>query len=135
MRYFITSNLELITMYNVVHHYKTLKGAGLLREYENFQQYLNACLSSNGGELTSISKEDAREISVETFHEVPAKYGTALTKTGQYHEPLYFLKRTVTNAKEVRWEGVNYVMIDEEDNHIFQASGYSKDRGLFCDLY
>lgn len=133
MRYFITSNMELLTMYNVVKLWKQLREEGSVTE--TFHEYLKSSLSSNNGELTEIPKEDAREISVETFHEVPAKYGTALTKTGQYHEPLYFLKRTVANAKEVRWEGVNYVMIDEEDNHIFQASGYSKDRGLFCVLY
>lgn len=44
------------------------------------------------------------------------------------------------NCNEIKWDGVTCVQIvvDDEEYHnprIVQASGYTEDRGLFCDMY
>ena len=46
----------------------------------------------------------------------------------------------LTNFREIKWNGVNHLSIvvddDEYNNpHIIQASGWTEDRGLFCDMY
>ena len=46
----------------------------------------------------------------------------------------------LTNYREIKWDGVNYISVvvdDDEYNNprVFQASGWTADRGLFVDLY
>lgn len=46
--------------------------------------------------------------------------------------------RKATNAEKVNLDGVNHVCIDRAADgnfYIFQASGYTPDRGAFLDMY
>ena len=52
-----------------------------------------------------------------------------------YMDYIYAIKEMTINGNEVDWDGVNCIVIDEEEPKIIQASGYSENRGLFCDLY
>lgn len=135
MRYFATDDGKLLTMYNVVQTYLELKKSGDLTDYEDFPTYLEACMYYNNGILTEISEEDARDIHVDTVYYKEAKYGEIQCRGKSYYEKCFYLKETIDNADEVNWEGVNFIIVNEDINHIIQASGYSKDRGLFCDLY
>lgn len=128
MRYFKDGNGNLITMYNVVKMYLEFKERGDVDE--DFRSYLNDCTSKNGS-LTEVAKEDARDVRVETVYYT----GNAQHMGNAYWEKVFYLKETIPNAKEVNWDGVNNVIVDEDENRIFQAGGYNKDRGLFCDLY
>lgn len=135
MRYFKTDDGKLLTMYNIVKTYLELKADGDLQDYEDFKTYLGACMSYNNGTLTEISKEDAKDIHVDTFYYGKGNYGTTLCTHKSYCEKQFYLKETIGNAKEVNWDGVNFISVNEDENRIFQASGYTSDRGLFCDLY
>lgn len=76
-----------------------------------------------------------RIITVDTVYYIPGRYGDA-QKTGKhYFDKLSHLKEIVSNASEIDWNGVNFVIINEDENKIFQTSGYTYERGLFNDLY
>ena len=101
----------------------------------SFGEYIAACMSYNGGTLKEISAEDSQDILVGTYYYTDGKYGPCQHKGREYTEYLYNLKTGTENGNEIDWNGVNHVLINEDDNRIFQASGYSFDRGMFCDLY
>ena len=135
MRYFKTDDLELVTDEQIKNDYKELKASGDLADYEDYNYYFQACQSYNNGSLTEIRREDARRISVDTIYHTQGNYGE-ISHTGKhYTEYIFVLKDTIDNTKEIKWEGVNSVIVNEDENTIFQASGYTKERGLFCDLY
>lgn len=135
MRYFKTDDGKLLTMYNIVQTYKELKANGDLQDHEDFKTYLNACMSYNNGSLTEISENDARLIDVDTVYYIEGTYGETQCTGKHYKDYIFALKETIDNAKEIKWEGVNGVFLNEDDNRIFQAGGYTRERGLFCDLY
>ena len=101
---------------------------------ENFGQYVNNCCSKNGT-LMEIPKADAEIVSVDSYYYTEGKYGLVSHKGKSYHAYIFCLKSTVSNGNEIDWNGVNSVILDETENRIFQTSGYTKERGLFCDLY
>ena len=84
---------------------------------------------------TEISKNDAQMIDVNTVYYTEGKYGELQHFGKKYSDYIFRLKGTVDNAKDIDWEGVNGVWVNEDDNRIFQAGGYTEKRGLFCDLY
>lgn len=44
--------------------------------------------------------------------------------------------KNLKNRAELRDEDfLNGIVVNEDEERIVQASGYSPDRGLFCDLY
>ena len=44
--------------------------------------------------------------------------------------------RNLKNRSELRDEDfLNGIVVNEDEERIVQASGYSPERGLFCDLY
>lgn len=135
MRYFKTDDLELVTMDRIKLDYADLKASGDLADYEDFNSYLSACQSYNNGILTEISEDDAKQITVDTVYYTDGKYGEIQHTGKHYYDYIFRLKATVDNAANVKWQGVNGVYINEDSNCIFQASGYTHDRGLFCDLY
>ena len=136
MRYFRTDDNKLLTMYDVVKTYLELKSNGNLADYEDFKTYLGACMYYNNGTLTEISKEDAKDIRVDVYYYGNAPYGTTICGPGKsYYEKQFYVKETIDNAKDINWDGVNFISVIDDENRIFQTSGYTEDRGLFCDLY
>lgn len=41
----------------------------------------------------------------------------------------------ISNLKNKDFIGCNHIAISLEDMRIFQLGGYTKEKGLFCDLY
>lgn len=103
--------------------------------YADFNYWLNSCLTINNGSLMEISDEDAMIVSVDTVYHTQGRYGE-ISHTGKHYlSRIYNLKMETANGHQINWSGVNGVIINEDDSIIFQASGYTQDRGLFCDLY
>lgn len=134
-KFYKTDDLKLVTREQLEKDFNNLKESGDLADYEDINVYTEACQSYNNGILTEISAEDAREITVDTVYYTKGNYGEVSHAGKHYTEYVFFLKETIDNASEIKWEGVNSVIINEDDNRIFQASGYTYERGLFCDLY
>ena len=134
MRFFKTDDLELVTLDNVREIYEELKATGDLQD-ESFDYYLAACQSYNNGSLTEISETDAKRVDVTTVYYSKGNYGDVQHTGKSYSDYIFRLKELIDNGKEIKWEGVNGVIVDEDENKIFQASGYTYDRGLFCDMY
>lgn len=135
MKFYKTDNFELVTSEQLEKDFNNLKESGDLADYEDINVYTEACQSYNNGILTEISAEDAKRIGVDTIYHTQGNYGE-ISHTGKhYTEYIFVLKDTIDNAKEIKWNGVNSVIINEDENTIIQASGYTKERGLFCDLY
>lgn len=133
--FYKTDDLKLVTREQLEKDFNNLKESGDLADYEDINVYTAACQSYNNGILTKISAEDAREITVDTVYYTQGNYGE-ISHTGKhYTEYIFVLKDTIDNAKEIKWEGVNNVIVNEDENTIIQASGYTRERGLFCDLY
>lgn len=103
--------------------------------YADFNYWLNSCLTVNNGSLIEISEEDARIVTVDTVYHTKGRYGE-ISHTGRHYlSRVINLRNEIVNGNKINWDGVNGVIINEDDNIIFQASGYTPDRGLFCDLY
>ena len=135
MKFYKTDNFELVTSEQLEKDFNNLKESGDLADYEDINVYTEACQSYNNGILTEISAEDAKRIGVDTIYHTQGNYGE-ISHTGKhYTEYIFVLKDTIDNAKEIKWNGVNSVIINEDENTIIQASGYTIERGLFCDLY
>jgi len=135
MKFYKTDNFELVTSEQLEKDFNNLKESGDLADYEDINVYTEACQSYNNGILTEISAEDAKRIGVDTIYHTQGNYGE-ISHTGKhYTEYIFVLKDTIDNAKEIKWEGVNNVIVNEDENTIIQASGYTRERGLFCDLY
>ena len=63
-------------------------------------------------------------------------------RTGIYIDPrtnhAHITPERCSNCSAVNLEGVNHLVIDRDNAgnmEIVQASGYTPERGLFCDLY
>ena len=63
-------------------------------------------------------------------------------RTGIYIDPCtnqaYITPESCTNYNTVNMEGVNHLVIKRDtagNMDIIQASGYTPDKGIFCDLY
>ncbi len=133
-RYFIyKDSLELITETNLRTIYEETTGDD---SYGNktFERFVNCCCSRNGM-LREIPKTDAELISVDSYYYTEGKYGQIAHKGKSYHAYIFYMKSTVSNGNEIDWKGVNSVTLDETENRIFQTSGYTSERGIFCDLY
>ena len=103
--------------------------------YSDFNYWLHSCLTVNNGSLTEISEENARIVIVDTVYYTQGRYGKIAHTGKHYLSRIINLRNETVNGNKINWEGVNGVIINEDDNIIFQASGYTQDRGLFCDLY
>lgn len=106
-----------------------------LRKYADacnmaFDDFINSAI--HAGFLTEVPAMEMKMISVETIYHT----GQISHKGDEYMDYIYAIKLTSPNGNEVNWDGINHVIINEEDgNKIIQASGYNANRGLFCDLY
>lgn len=50
----------------------------------------------------------------------------------------YVDQREAVNYNDINMRGVHHLVIDREEDgtmKIIQASGYTRERGMFCDLY
>lgn len=103
--------------------------------YDSFDYWLKSCLTANNGSLLEISDEDAMMVSVNTVYYTQGRYGKIAHTGKHYLSRIYNLKRETANGHQINWSGVNGVIINEDTNEIFQASGYTPERGLFCDFY
>lgn len=135
MRYFINENLELVTLDEMKKTYDELIETGEITGDEPFDYYLEACQAHNNGSLTEITQDDLKWIEVTTVYYTPGRYAEIQHHGKTYGDYLYRLKSSFVNGNAIKWNGVNGVIVNEDDNRIFQASGYTYDRGLFCDLY
>ena len=44
--------------------------------------------------------------------------------------------KTMRNVREIRdADYLNGVVVNQDENRVVQATGYSPERGLFCDMY
>lgn len=135
MRYFKNEEGELLTLENIRQTYNELKADGDLQDYEDFNYYLQACMYYNNGTLTELSEDDICRIDVTTVYYTEGKYGECQHTGKHYSDYIFHLRDEMSNGEEIKWKGVNGVIVNEDDNRIFQASGYTHERGLFCDLY
>lgn len=103
--------------------------------YDSFDYWIDSCLTANNGSLMEISDEDAMMVSVDTVYYTQGRYGEVSHTGKHYLCKVYNLKMETANGLQINWSGVNGVIINEDANEIFQASGYTPERGLFCDLY
>ena len=63
-------------------------------------------------------------------------------KSGVFIDPVrcnaFVDYKNAENYADIDMDGVNHLAIRRDSNgrmYIFQASGYTYDRGIFCDLY
>ena len=111
MRYFTNDKLELLTEDDIKKAYEIADFDG------NLKEFTERCLAD--GSIKEIPTEEAREVAVENM----------------YTDYVFAIKATIPNGKEINWNNVNLIIIDDEESKITSASGYSFERGEFTDLY
>lgn len=129
-------DLERIWTEDELHaQYDKAKSDGSIPHITNFADFLRHCMVENNGSLKEVTDDDLRWITVDTVYYGPGPFGKIQHRGRHYFERLFRVKEIYANGKEVDFTGVNFIIVNEDDNRIFQASGYTYDRGLFCDLY
>ena len=111
MRYFTNDKLELLNEADVQKSFEISDFDG------DYKEFTERCLAD--GSIKEIPTEEAREVTVENM----------------YTDYIFAIKATIPNGKEINWNGVTHIIIDDEESKITSASGYSIERGEFTDLY
>lgn len=122
MRYF-TDGSELLTEDYLRRVYDS--------DFDNsFEEFIKK--GTSDGSFREIPKGDMERVHVTTVY-----YDDHMEQHTDdiYMDYIYAIKQITTNGNEVNWDGVNCIVIDEEEAKVIQASGYSEERGLFVDLY
>lgn len=132
--YYNVDSGEFLTESEIRKEYKAAKASGSTFS-ESFSAYLSACMTENNGSLIPVTKQDLRWVEITAVYYTEGKFAPYQHTDGVYTQQVFFLKRETVNGNAVNWQGVNGVCLDLDEDRIFQASGYTRERGLFCDMY
>ena len=113
-RYFFDDNNELVTLDEVKADYEALKETSDLSDYDNFNDYLIACMAYNNGTLTEVSYNETRMIDVHMY------CNEENYMTYDYHEYVYVVRKMPASVN-IDYNTVSQVWFDEAENTIKKA--------------
>ena len=91
---------------------------------------------TSDGESSARGTDKEMYMTVTEIYYTKGQYGDVQHTKGTTTKSLEHIQSTTTNFDEVDdWDDINSVIIDIQEKRIIQTSGWSRDRGLFCDLY
>lgn len=124
MRYFTNDKLELLNETDIQKSFEISDFDG------DYKEFTERCLAD--GSFREIPKGNMKRVHVTTVY-----YDSYMEQHTDdiYMDYIYAIKEMTINGNEVDWDGVNCIVVDEEEAKVIQASGYSNERGLFVDLY
>lgn len=129
MRFFLCENDEIFTEDQLRKEYEKHKAE---TDADTFEEYLELCQWYNNGALTEIPETEMKMVDVTEIYE--GKDGCQHSEE-TYSTYLFRVRQMVNNYDAVCKDDINGVVISQDDSKIVQATGYTKDRGLWWELY
>lgn len=130
MRFFLCENDEIFTEDALRKDFDLHKAD--LPEFKTFEEFLEMCQSYNNGALKEIPEAEMRWVDVTEIYEGKDECQHSEETYGTY---LFRVRQMVNNFDDICIAGINGVVISQDDSKVVQATGYTKDRGLWWELY
>lgn len=130
MRFFLCENDEIFTEDALRKDFDLHKAD--LPEFDTFEEFLEMCQSYNNGALTEIPEREMHRVWVTETH--TDNYGCRHADSA-YNTYLFRIKEKVWNYDTICKDGVNSVIIDNDDGKVIQVSGYTREKGFWFELY
>ena len=133
-RMFIDDTNKVWSLTQIKNDWKDFKESGEIQD--EFTDYLNACMTYNNGILTELTEDEKRYVDVTYIYYVPGRYGEVQKQHPSRIQYLGEVLHSISNRNEIVYtKGVNNVIVNDDDNRVIQIGGYTRERGLYCDLY